>query len=805
MKIVNFEDQSTKDELYNHIANKRLIPLIGSGFSRGSISKRGQVPSGLDMKRDMIEKLEQFDSSFIGTLNNESFPKVASFYEKHIERNIKFKYLEDYFTQVRLKGSQARFVQADWPYIYTLNLDDAIEGTSTGNYTVILPCQELNEDFLEKQYKCLFKLHGDALDVIKYKKSDYVFSQNQYIKSLESNQYLLGLLRNDLLSNNIIFIGCSLDTEIDLLSQVVNLETTIGKKTTYFLTTNAPDFRMQSQLEDYGVDTVIVVNNYDTFYNEVADLCTEASKLGKDQLDEYCNLKFINENNAYESNINYLFESNYSLRHFKKKVINLPYYFIDRDKTSTILAQMDKTTIQILYGHRICGKTFCLFSIMNKIHNRNTYYFPSTVSLNTTSLNEVLSKKDSVILFDSNCLNEVQIKSVVSNLKQLKANRTTVLIAVNTSDRDIINIIAASDSIDIFAHELQNKFSREEINQLNPKISYNTLPKFDLKKTILDNIFTVASLIKSGKIHLKGQPTILNNIELVTLIMLATNEYISSFDTVQYKLVEDIGKITDDLQPIIQFEYTLQIERASHSGFKIIPNAKYWILKTIGDFASQHKNHKQIVDAYRYIATCVRSNVKDEHKSSRKILDYISFDTINDIFSRHEHGSAKLINEIYDAMNEFLSNYPQYYHQRAKCKLFFSHSNINGLQEALQYARKAKNDLEVTANLKSPTVQHALSHTTFTISRILGRLANITDYRDYSILIEAIDGYYISLSDKHNEIYANYLLQKASTYKDKEKNDFSTLVSTITTKNILLPDQAKDKVGTLITKLRDLA
>ena len=66
--------------------------------------------------------------------------------------------------------------------MYTLNIDDAIE-LANREFKVILANKEPHEDYI-KENKCLFKLHGDANDVLKYQKSDQkIFTQREYIKS----------------------------------------------------------------------------------------------------------------------------------------------------------------------------------------------------------------------------------------------------------------------------------------------------------------------------------------------------------------------------------------------------------------------------------------------------------------------------------------------------------------------------------------------------------------------------------------------------------------------------------------------
>lgn len=61
MRIINTVEHKQAlmlyDEIISHFRGERLIPIIGSGFTRESVSKNGKVPSGHDMKNYMSNKL----------------------------------------------------------------------------------------------------------------------------------------------------------------------------------------------------------------------------------------------------------------------------------------------------------------------------------------------------------------------------------------------------------------------------------------------------------------------------------------------------------------------------------------------------------------------------------------------------------------------------------------------------------------------------------------------------------------------------------------------------------------------------
>lgn len=87
------------------------------------------------------------------------------------------------------------FFNIDWPYIYTLNIDDAIENSSSFK-KIILPYLEFNDEIFSDE-KCVIKLHGDIGNIVTYKDSGKIFTSKEYALSLDKNAPLLNKLRND--------------------------------------------------------------------------------------------------------------------------------------------------------------------------------------------------------------------------------------------------------------------------------------------------------------------------------------------------------------------------------------------------------------------------------------------------------------------------------------------------------------------------------------------------------------------------------------------------------------------------------
>ncbi|MDD2728086.1 SIR2 family protein [Malikia sp.] len=104
--------------------------------------------------------------------------------------------IDSCFTKVDIvDAAKRRFLSIDWPYIYTLNIDDGIERAIDG--VKVLPYKAFSR---HSGRRYVYKLHGDAEDVLTAASLDdlqVIFGEADYIKSLKKNEYFLGSLTND--------------------------------------------------------------------------------------------------------------------------------------------------------------------------------------------------------------------------------------------------------------------------------------------------------------------------------------------------------------------------------------------------------------------------------------------------------------------------------------------------------------------------------------------------------------------------------------------------------------------------------
>ncbi|WP_240636865.1 SIR2 family protein [Paenibacillus silvae] len=794
---MKYDDIELQEKLKIMFKNNSLRPIIGSGFTRGNSALNGKVPSGTDMINEMTKEL----SSIAEYMNEKDymskmkFSELSRLYEDSVAKKRRLKYLENNFTKVELTSNQTRFLEIDWQFIFTLNIDDGIEGNS--QYIPLIPNHELNLDYI-KNKKCVYKLHGDVHDVLTYNKNDtdqMIFSNNAYLRSLQTNLSMLDILKSSILSLNLIYIGCSLDDEIDILSVVLktqkesfeNLE-----KHNYYVTRIQPNGIQINMLRNFGITDVILVDDYYTFYDSLHGLYIESKKLSSSELSDFFVRSVVKEDKNIDENLAYLFGKPIEI---KNNQVGVPYFFSRRSIVNETVRGMSSLNLQFIYGHRVSGKTYCLLEIIDRIKNKSVYFYPSKYTISDSMIDEILKHNDSVFLFDTETLTASQINSFEEKLSSIKKQNLNLIFAINSSDKNIISIISEMDQNKIGLYKVNHKLNKKEADELNSQLSIVNIPKLNFNNSLLDNIYWIYDTYRYSEAKYLPEMQELSRSELVLLIALATKSKLSAHSITTLELIEDVGLIYQKLKPAIEFVYTDYFEKEDFSGYKLLPNANFWILKTLGNYAEHRANHKNIAEAYKHIIGLYKRKYLNDREFSKSVLDYVKFDTINDIFPVKNHGVSPLINLIYESLNDYMAQNPHYFHQKAKAKLWMNRYEIKELRNALQLAIKSKSDLEISQNIQNERVQRSLSHIQFTIATIQGRIANLLHYQDQIELIKAITEYDKAFGYKENQ---NYLTQFNEKKIHLEKRDFFSLIKYAVSNKGSLSKKETEKIENLM-------
>lgn len=289
IQCVSYDEVS--NEIIQMMRRKTIIPVIGSGFTRDCIARSGKVPSGEDYYNYMIAQIvdQNPDEMKVKELNNESFSSISSIYHKMVQAEKQQSYLLNKFTNVKLENVKKNFLKIDWPYIYTLNIDDAIENNSEFK-TVLYANRDIRNSIFEQE-KCVIKLHGDIKDILKYEDSNCeIFDQKQYVVSIKKNVSLLKKLTHDYEYLNLLYIGCSLSDEIDLLFSTSMANDNNNNR--YYCSTQIPTLLQKTKLEAFGITHCIVFESYDDIYEKMTDAFHQSLCITPDELEQFSTYEF---------------------------------------------------------------------------------------------------------------------------------------------------------------------------------------------------------------------------------------------------------------------------------------------------------------------------------------------------------------------------------------------------------------------------------------------------------------------------------------------------------------------------------
>lgn len=773
MIVCNFSD--IKQEIAQHIKDRRLIPVLGSGFSVGCKSKSGSVPSGRDMLQYMIETIESYLGSKSTTkqeLEKKTFAQISTYYHKLTPSEMRRKYIRDNFTGVILDTPQRDFVNTiEWLYIYTLNMDDAIERNSSYNQ-VVLSNKEVDIAALD-DYRCTIKLHGDANNYLLYKDDNsQIFDFKQYAQSITNNSSLLKKLKDDFTYNNLVFIGCSLDSEFDLATIDTYEATNSSARTSkYYCAVNEPDEFKKIELEEYGITHVVLFDSYAGIYTEFLNANAISKEIDVAGIEYNCNVPVAA---SVKEPIAYLLHGKNPFN-IKKRLIQFPPFFINRDIELVISEHLDKCPIHILYGPRVSGKTYVLLSFVRNIQNRKVYFFDSRERISASAFEVLIKQTNSLFLFDTHSLSKDQIYHLLYNSKTLKNNKNQVIFAVNTSDKDIISIINnSSKGFDIKGYSLDAKFSSEEISDINLQLNKCEFPNFNKKLTLIDNIITIEKTLITRSMFSNITPKSSSICDLVVLILLAVNEKLYTTDLSIFDVDMEGFSQVDKASPLISTESSLYFERdiQNTSNTKIILNAKYWLFRFLGDYAETKSNHKIIVEAYQHIVKVVIDQNKKKAYSAS--MDYIKFDVINEIFLGKSKGQLGLAKSIYEGLSSLLADNAHYYHQRAKCYLWqsgFHRDDLEDLNEALKYAKISQHNFKIDYDKAcNEKVAISLANVNFTIALIQARISDILDNQDIALWEQAIESIYNAIISPYTQNDFEYEFKKKYRKRNSLKN-----------------------------------
>lgn len=815
LKLIRGENKMIQCVSYDEVSNeiiqmmrrKTIIPVIGSGFTRDCIARSGKVPSGEDYYNYMIAQIvdQNPDEMKVKELNNESFSSISSIYHKMVQAEKQQSYLLNKFTNVKLENVKKSFLKIDWPYIYTLNIDDAIENNSEFK-TVLYANRDIRNSIFEQE-KCVIKLHGDIKDILKYEDSNCeIFDQKQYVVSIKKNVSLLKKLTHDYEYLNLLYIGCSLSDEIDLLFSTSMANDNNNNR--YYCSTQIPTLLQKTKLEAFGITHCIVFESYDDIYEKMTDAFHQSLCITPDELEQFSTYEFKTLGTGFELNCPYLFQGKSILNN--SKIAIYPSFFVSRSVTDKIVENINSKGTQIVVGRGCSGKTYVSYDIIRRVRDREVYAFRSKDRINNETLTLLLNKENCLTIFDSKVLSIKQIEEIILTTSERVVKSNSIIIIENKSNRDLSGLLVLMkmnehlEDDEIPQLEISNRFSKPKTDEINNYLVTSSLGVFSENKSIADNIINASNLLIQKNKFSQISPLTDNVRQVSSLIVLATLGKVYASDAINLDLVEEFEMQCKKAMPLIEKESTwvFEMSAANNSPLKYVVNAEYWLFNQLDILAKSRKGREKIIEAYRYIiGKLIEINGKPDLMKGEKYApykDYILFDNIFQIFRSQ---GTKIIRDIYQSLNDILATDPNYLHQRAKCYIRSAYKSTEE-KDKEKWLEMAYRDASISNSSfekryeshENEKIMISAAHSLYTAALALCHIAKLRNYRDISINANAVKCLYKAISSPFNSIE---FVNNDATYN--YNNVVGDLVSTFATDVKYLKDKdAEEKVAELL-------
>ncbi|MET3499147.1 energy-coupling factor transporter ATP-binding protein EcfA2 [Mucilaginibacter rubeus] len=744
------------DHLVNYYKKRALFPFFGAGFTMDAKTRKGIIPNGSACVQMMKELIITYNQDLQDDLENISdFDKVAGLFYQVVPKDTIADFIHNNFTGTKLDKVKESFINLDWPFIYTLNIDDAIERNS--KYRIILPNVPLTKKYLTE---VVFKLHGDANDEVSYIKhtDGIIFSRKQYLRSITNNKDLLDIFFEDYTSVNFILIGCSLDNELDLEYILATNDIKSKKETDkVYVTRQIPSALNKLKLQGYGINVCLVVSGYQDFYELINEKFKDIDTSIDEPFKRYQITNLLKNDNKEFNMRTLLGEQEIQIQN---NTITAPQFLIDRTILDDISRLVLSEDIIFLIGKRVSGKTFLLYSIANAIKNKSVYFFPSKVSFDSDYIERLLELQNAIVMFDTDTLAAFDVEDIYYRISDFVARNISFVFCINSSDRLMISV-PYTRIFDREIIELDAFLSKDEVKSMNRGLSRFGIANFSPDINILNNIINHKEIYRNLTDDLKSINAQLDSKLLTVYILSATFDKVYSGLFRALKIDQDKLVYAVNLSNrAIEFEYDIEtIEQGQHSSFKVITNSKVFLFSLLGHFISNSSNVNIAVN----VIVDVVKQLKHYDRFKTYYKSIIAFDSLNQIFYKRSGGAANLIFLIYEKLESVLYIDTHYWMQRAKSIYYLKRTNVQALLTAVEYAKKPYFD--------SPDSSRIKINASFQIALIYIRIVITQRFEKHSVFAEAAKWVCIAFKENlHNSKVIENLIEEAR--KGKKHNDF---------------------------------
>jgi hypothetical protein len=350
------------------------ILFTGAGFSMGATNdNKEEIPSGNELKKQIIEEYLGMDNSQMeySELVKASLADVCTY-----ASNISSEYKLRDFIVSHLSGFYPKAYQEDllafskWHKIYTVNIDDVVENSKSGNRFIIQNTHR-KIDYTKANKTEYIKLHGCVRNV----DGRIVFSDSQYVDSmLHSTDYRFSSFAQDMQVENFVIVGTEMN-EINLdyylgLFSLSSSKTTHGQL--FFINPN-PSLLFKARVQKIGA--VVIPWTTEEFASHITSLNQPSIAI----LGNVVIKDFLNVRNKYNSEKGFVdYKSNLYFGDYPKyKDVVFDWDFINPEIVNIIsyIKSINTTNsarkMVALYGKALVGKSLYLKRIAISLLNED--------------------------------------------------------------------------------------------------------------------------------------------------------------------------------------------------------------------------------------------------------------------------------------------------------------------------------------------------------------------------------------------------------------------------------------------------
>lgn len=666
---------------------KLITNVAGEKFPEGSA------------ERNQISAISSLKSAF-GLLNMPEYitPKQAQ------------TLLSNIFSDVDVSDrAKIDLLRIDWPHIFTFNVDDAIERT-TRQYRTLPPNRKTSREFIAS-HKCLFKIHGDISEFTAHDDSSLVFTWREYTNSVDSNKAILSFLKEEAQDSALLFIGCSLDAELDLIH--LTKQTPFSKS--IYIKKGPATVADKITLREYGINKIIYFDTYDQISEwivatlsgivrekPIRDIAFDDAALPRDEA-----IKIIASGGpVYQLN-------------GKTRIARTSSTFVSRTAIADANRVLRSSECLLITGRRFSGKTLFAFQLILSLKEFGATFWGSTDSYDPSAMRELERLESHLFVFDTNSLDFESLNEVL----RAKIHTTSRLVlCASSGDAETFRFKLSDKNVNFGEIKLPSALDEVEATSFNKNLGHGGLPLYKQKENLLAYAFRCYEEFK----HVLGHSSLFSksfaNETYFVLILIA------SFGKAEKRHIDALLDHFDIADFTRKNERVFETETLPGGGIALVCNASAWLLKLMHNFVAKDRLAHQIFA--RVIISLEQAGF------SVLARDLIRFDKLNELSGGHS--SRVFIRNLYSEIASTYSAESHYWLQRSKAELISAQTQKE-ISDGVVYAKKVRLD---NADPKNKTYFSA----TLVLTQLFARGYKITKEERYLVdlvepCIESIENY----------------------------------------------------------------